>query len=82
MITPFESLEDAKHIAGEVLAGKTDPHLGCGLVSEISVKLNSPPNLAIFELLAHEQSGHEHVGITASTVVPEILEAFRVLLRT
>ena len=78
MTGPFESLEDAKRIAKEVLGG-ADPHLGCGLVSEISKKLGSPSGLAMFELLAREQSGHEHVGITRSALLPEILDAFRVL---
>ncbi|WP_374347234.1 hypothetical protein [Chitinimonas sp.] len=79
MIGPYETFADARRIAKEVLAG-ADPYLGCGLICEISKKLGSPPSLALFELLAHEQSGHEHLGITPDDLLVEILAALRALV--
>jgi hypothetical protein len=73
----FESMDDAVRVAREVLAGKMDPNLGCGLIAE---KINFPSSLSIFLLLGHEQYGHEDLGITAESCVPEILEACRELV--
>jgi hypothetical protein len=76
----FESMDDALHVAKEILHGHLDSNLGCGLIAEIARKLNFPSNLEKFVLLAHEQTEHEHVGITAESCVPVILIACRELL--
>jgi hypothetical protein len=76
----FESMNDAIRVANEVLAGTTDPYLGCGLISSIGAKLSYPPNLHVFSLLDHDKSGHEHVGLTKEDLLPEILEACRKLV--
>mgnify|MGYP001224339668 CR=1 FL=1 len=77
---PFESMDDAVRVAQEVLAGEMDPNLGCGLIAGIAEKINFPSSLSIFLLLGHEQYGHEDLGITAESCVPEILEACRELV--
>ena len=76
----FETMEDARRVAREVLAGKMDPNLVCGLIRGIAQGTNYPSELGTFLLLGHEQYDHEHLGITAESCVPEILEACRELL--
>ncbi len=41
-----------------------------------------PDSLSEFGTLAHDQQGHEELGIAAESVVPEILEAARKLLES
>ncbi|MDR1888654.1 MAG: hypothetical protein LBQ81_04655 [Zoogloeaceae bacterium] len=76
----LESMNDAVRVAQQILAGKIDPNLGCGLIANIGEKLNYPSELAVFMLLGHEQYGHEGLGITAESCVPNILDACRELL--
>ena len=76
----FESMDDAVQVAREVLAGKTDPYLGCGLIGAIGRQLNYPVALQLFTILAHEQTGHEHLGITAESCLSDILAACRDLV--
>ena len=76
----FESMKDAVHVARQILAGEMDPNVGCGLIAGIGEKLNYPTELRMFQLLGHEQYGHEGFGITAESCVPNILEACRELL--
>ena len=60
-------------IARRTLAGRVSPNEICTLLSEISVSLDSPDDLSIFELIAHEQYGHEGLGITAASCIPDIM---------
>jgi hypothetical protein len=76
----FESMEDAVRVAVQILAGEMDPNLGCGLIRGISQGTNFPDELDAFLLLGHEQHDHEHLGITAESCIPEILEACRELV--
>jgi hypothetical protein len=76
----LEALEDAVSVAAQVLAGEVQPNLGCTMIAAVSENLKSPKDLLIFQLLAHEQYEHEHLGITADSCVPDILEACRSLL--
>ncbi len=78
-VKTFENLDDARRVAGEVLAGNMDPHLGCGLIGEIGEKLNHHPALMGFIHLAHLQDGHEHLGYTKESVLPDIMVACREL---
>jgi hypothetical protein len=78
----FESMDDAERVARQVLAGEMDPNLGCGLIARIAEKINYPSELGMFLLLSHEQYGHEELGITAKSCVPEILEACREFVAT
>ncbi len=71
----FETIEDAERIAHEILAGTMDPNLGCGLIRSIAQGNNFPSQLMIFVLLGHEQYDHEHLGMTADSLKPEILQA-------
>ena len=73
-------MDDALRVARQVLAGEIDPNLGCGLIAGIGEKLRFPDALDTFLLLGHEQYGHEGLGITAESCVPDILEACRALL--
>jgi hypothetical protein len=57
-----------------------EPHLGCGLIATIGEKNNYPSQLSMFELLAHEQDGHEHLGITRATTLPHIMNACHELI--
>jgi hypothetical protein len=76
----FESLSDAVRVAEQVLAGTLDPNLGCGLIAGIGHKLNYPTALMPFTLLGHDQTGHEHLGISAESCLPDILAACRQLV--
>ncbi|ODS61306.1 MAG: hypothetical protein ABS41_13260 [Arenimonas sp. SCN 70-307] len=75
----FETMEDAIRVAGEVLAGTMEPHLGCGLIGKIGEKLNHHPALMEFVHLAHIQSGHEHLGYTKESLLLDIMVACRQL---
>lgn len=76
----YESMADAHRVASEILDQSIDANLGCGLIATISAKLSSPTELQPFELLAHEQSGHEHIGIQPNELVPLIVQACHELL--
>ena len=76
----FESMEDAVRVAREVLTGDMDPNLGCGMIAGIGKRINYPSELGAFLILDHEQYGHEGLGLTAQSCVPEILNACRELL--
>ena len=73
-------MRKAIDIANEILENKTDPNIGCGLISEFSIENNSPEELQIFELLAHEQYDHEHIDITAEDTTPQIIEECKKLV--
>lgn len=76
----FETMEDAVRVAGEVLAGSMEPHLGCGLIGKIGEKLNHHPALMEFVHLTHLQNGHEHLGYTKESLLPDIMFACRQLV--
>lgn len=76
----YETMNDAVRVARQVLTGEIDPGLGCGLIAEIAEKINHPAALMGFFLLNHEQYGHDGLGITAESCIPEILEACRELV--
>jgi len=71
----------AKFLAIAILAGDISPNEGCRRIGEINLQLGWPEELAEFGLLAHEQTGHEDLGITAESLQPEIREATGRLLQ-
>ncbi len=66
--------------AQQIINCENNANDACSKIAQISEKLNSPKHLLIFELLAHEQNGHEHIGITAENIRPAILKAAENLL--
>lgn len=70
----YESLDDALRVAKEVIDGDVSPNLGCGLIAAIGEKLNYPSEFQLFQLIAHEQYGHESLGITSASCIPDILK--------
>ncbi len=75
------SLVSAKIIAGQILSGEILPNEGCSKIGEINQYLDWPKELSSFGLLSHEQTGHENIGITSESVVPEIISAAKELLK-
>ena len=78
----YNSMEDALLVANAILAGNLDPNLGCGLIAEVSRKLEFPGSLEQFALLAIEQDDNVPLGISAKACVPEIMAACRQLIIT
>lgn len=76
----YETLDDAKLLAQDVLKKSLDANVGCALIASIAAKLRYPEPLAAFAALAHDQSGHEHVGISKADCVDDILDACRAFL--
>ena len=68
-----------KEIATRILSGEIQPNLGCSIIAQLCQENNWPNELQVFDLLAHEQEGHEHIGITAESSIPAIIEACREL---
>jgi hypothetical protein len=50
------------------------------LLAEISASLRGPNELSVFEVLAHEQYGHEPLGFTAQSCAAQIIEEARRLV--
>jgi hypothetical protein len=67
-------IKEAIGIGKSIISKEINPNTGCAQLSELSQENNSPSELQIFELLAHEQYGHEHIGITAENTIPQIIE--------
>ncbi len=67
-------LQGCGEIARRIIAGRVNPNDACALLAEVSESLNGPDELWPFELLAHEQYGHEHLGITAESCAAEIIK--------
>jgi hypothetical protein len=65
--------EGCSEIARRVIAGRVNPNDACTLLAEVSESLRGPKELSAFEILAHEQYGHEHLGFTAESCAEEIL---------
>lgn len=74
-----EAIDRAVVIARQILNGDIQPNLGCSMISRVCEENNWPKELQIFALLAHEQDGHEHIGITKERTIPAIIEACREL---
>jgi len=66
--------KEAIRVAKGIISKEINPNNGCAQLSELSQENNSPDELQIFELLAHEQYGHEHIGITAEDTALQITE--------
>jgi len=71
----YETLDDAKLLAQDILAKSLDANVGCALIASIAAKLRYPELLEAFAALAHDQAGHEHVGISKADCVDDILDA-------
>ncbi|MCP5077245.1 MAG: hypothetical protein GY951_04215 [Psychromonas sp.] len=73
----------ARTVAKQIVEGEKDINESCSKLCEISRELNSPKDLSVFELLAHEQYDHENIGINAENIQPEIVkEAARLVNET
>jgi hypothetical protein len=76
----YETFEDARSVAEEVLAGSIGPNVGCPLIASIAAKLSYPSALEPFVVLAHDQEGHDALGITAENCIDDIVHACRYLI--
>lgn len=74
-----EAIDRAVVIARQILNGDIQPNLGCSMISRVCEESNWPKELQLFALLAHEQEGHEHIGITKENTISSIIEACREL---
>ena len=72
--------EGCAEIARRVIAGRVNPNDACSLFAEVSESLPGAKALGAFEVLAHEQYGHEHLGMTAESCAKEIVEECRRLV--
>lgn len=75
-----ELFREAVAIAQKILGGELQPDAGCALIGDINRELDWPPELGGLGLLAHNQTGHDHIGINAESCVPEILDECRKLV--
>lgn len=76
----YDTLQDARRVAREILGDAIDPHLGCGLIGGIGQKLNCTSALMEFVHLAHLIEEPGHPGFSRESLLPEILAACRELL--
>jgi hypothetical protein len=67
----------AKEVAHGILAGHIQPNVGCSELGDICRELDYSSGLGPFGLLAHTQTDHESIGITAENSIPEILQECR-----
>jgi hypothetical protein len=74
------ALQDARRVAVDVLSGELPPNVGCAQIADIARKHNYPVELQMLDLLAHEQGGHESIGITAESCIPDIITACKELV--
>jgi len=80
-IPPFSAdVAHAREVAKLMLAGVMTPRHGCARIAEVSTAIGSPRELALFELLNHEQYGHERISITLESVTPEVINACKKLV--
>ena len=75
-------MQKARKIAMDILDNKINPNKGCAQISEIAISLDWPSKLIDFTLIAHEQTDHEHLGITLENVQPDIIKAAKKLLKS
>ena len=66
------SLAYAKIIAQQILDDEIQPNLGCAKIGEINHHLDWPEELSDFGMISYEQTGHENIGITSESVIPEV----------
>lgn len=76
----YDTFEDARSLAKDVLSGSLAANAGCALIASIAEKLNYPSDLLTFTALAHNQDGHEQFGITAEGCIAEIKQACQQLV--
>jgi len=76
-----KEIDKAIQIAVKIIENKINPNIGCDEISEISRENDSPDELQIFELLSHEQYGHENIGITAENTQPQIVKECEILVK-
>ncbi len=83
-IPPFRErkFQAARKIAKMIVDGSKDPNEGCTELAVISRELKSPDEISIFELLDHEQIGHEHINITSENIRPSIFDEAQNLIKT
>lgn len=79
-IRTYDTFDDAKLLAKDILSKSLDANIGCALIASIAAKRRYPEPLELFSALAHDQSGHEQVGISTADCVNDIFEACHVLL--
>lgn len=75
-----ELLDNAVSIARRIVSGDIDPNEGCDLIGQINAELGWPDELTGFGALAHDQHGHEHLGVYAKDCVSEIIEESKELI--
>ena len=68
-------INSAIQIAHDIVENKFDANKGCEIINNISIQLEYPEELSSFQLLAHEQYGHENIGIYAKDLIPDIKNA-------
>jgi hypothetical protein len=73
-------LAQARLIARDIVEGRVEPNDGCDQIAEINGALGWPDELIEFAALAHEQTGHESLGITKENVRPHIINAAKKLV--
>ena len=57
------------------------PNLGCAKIGEINHHLDWPEELSDFGMISDEQTGHENIGITSDSIIPEIISAAKELMQ-
>ena len=73
-------LGKAKAIACQIVSGELPANEGCRQIADIAGAINVS-ELAQLEHLAHLQDGsHNHLGWTADSCAPEIIEECKVLI--
>ena len=73
-------MPEAVAIAKQIVSGEINPNEGCDLIGKINDELGWPEELLGFGQLAHEQHGHEHLGITAENSIPDIIKESKKLI--
>jgi hypothetical protein len=67
-------------IARDIINNNLDANEGCEMLSSVSIELEHPEELIAFNLLAHEQSDHENIGIFPKDLIPEIKSEAELLI--
>ena len=70
----------AKHIAENIISERINANAGCNKIAKINRELDWPKELSGFGMLAHEQTDHEYLGITAESLRESIIEEARNLV--
>jgi len=75
-----ELFKKAVFLAQKILSGELDPNQGCAEIGDINRQLGWPTELSGFGALAHDQAGHENLGITPESCIPDILNECKTLV--